>query len=143
MKCTTHPKYEAKRKPQCDCLTCWIMWEAKQSKDEIPVEPQHGREPDKVKPHPNKAKRQDCADCLYPERSCSDCINRTTLKLIKPIIVKPLAQYLAEYLDAGEYQEIKAYMVTGDVGDLQEAVEQALDAYESTENVTIKIERVL
>lgn len=54
---------------------------------------------------------------------------------------KPLAQYLAEYLDAGKCQEIRTYMETSDAIDLQEAIEQALDAYESTENVKIKIEK--
>ena len=58
-----------------------------------PTNPQHGREPDKV---------------------------------------KPLAQYLGEYLR----HEISTYR------SLDPILEQALDAYQSTENVTIKIERI-
>ena len=50
---------------------------------------------------------------------------------------KSLAQYLAEYLDYEYYVETDA----GRVSTLCELLEQALDAYESTENVTIKIER--
>ncbi len=29
MKCKKHPKYEAKRKPVCDCPDCWDIWNAK------------------------------------------------------------------------------------------------------------------
>ena len=67
-----------------------------------PAKPQHGREPDKV---------------------------------------KPLAQYLAEYLDHDMVQR-KTIYVWSDIKKMKAIVEQALDAYQSTENVTIKIERV-
>jgi len=73
--------------------------------ESTPAKPQHGREPDKV---------------------------------------KPLAQYLAEYVDA----EIENGNISPDVAELyaynswRELLEQALNAYESTENVTIKIERI-
>ena len=103
MKCTAHPKYEAKRKPQCDCLTCWIMWEAKQSKNEVPAEDRYGREPDKV---------------------------------------KPLAQYLDEYIE----HEVEINNISPEVDELfaydswRELLQQALDAYESTEQVKIRIE---
>jgi len=26
--------------------------------------------------HPNKRRREDCAECLYPDRHCSKCINK-------------------------------------------------------------------
>lgn len=105
----------------------------------IPAEPQPS-EPDKVKPHPNKAKRQDCANCLYPERSCSQCINKAK----EP---KPLAQYLNEYIEH-EIQNgnIEADAIAGHALFLWdswcELLEQALDAYESTEQVKIRIEPV-
>jgi len=51
--------------------------------------------------------------------------------------VKPLAQYLAEYL---EQEIIKKYQNKREYW-MREMVEQALDAYESTENVRIKIEK--
>ena len=56
---------------------------------------------------------------------------------------KPLAQYLDEYIE----HEIEIGNIRPAVSDLhaynswRELLEQALDAYESTENVTIKIER--
>ncbi len=51
-------------------------------------------------------------------------------------VPKPLAQYLAEYID----QEIQGHNQSISVLP-KEWLEQALDAYQSTENVTIKIER--
>lgn len=72
--------------------------------ESTPPDPQHGREPDKV---------------------------------------KPLAQYLDEYIeheiDAGNLGVLTSDMYAWD--SWRELLEQALDAYESTENVTIKIER--
>ena len=78
-----------------------------------PPEPQHGREPDKV---------------------------------------KPLAQYLAKYIEHEhtEGEGYAAYFINSypdgsvnlDIGCLRAVLEQALDAYQSTENVTIKIERI-
>lgn len=74
--------------------------------DAPPPKPQHGREPEKV---------------------------------------KPLAQYLDEYI---EHEADELGNISVAVGELyaynswRELLEQALDAYESTENVTIKIERV-
>lgn len=112
MVCTAHPKYKAIREPQCDCLTCWIMWEAKQSKNEIQPKPQHGREP------------------------------------------KPLAQYLSEYLDheqrdneencgfiPGIDVDFQGQSISVCTWELEAILKQALEAYQSTENVTIKIER--
>jgi len=37
----------------------------------------------KEKEDPSKTEREDCADCLYPERSCSRCINRAQNKNYK------------------------------------------------------------
>lgn len=51
--------------------------------------------------------------------------------------VKPLAQYLAEYV---EYELEDAGRA--DTHTWHELLEQALNAYESTENVKIRIERV-
>ncbi len=48
--------------------------------------------------------------------------------------IKPLAQYLGEYL---EHEMID----NSDCDTWVALLEQALDAYQSTENVTIKIER--
>ncbi len=48
---------------------------------------------------------------------------------------KPLAEYLADYLET----DVDNGCYHG--GSWRELLEQALDAYESTENVTIKIER--
>ena len=61
---------------------------------------------------------------------------------------KPLAQYLAEYLDHEKYDFAAVDEQYGDVAvefdttDLRDNLKQALDAYESTENVKIRIERV-
>ena len=58
--------------------------------------------------------------------------------------VKPLAQYLDEYIE----HEVELNNVSPEVGELyaynswRELLEQALDAYESTEQVKIRIERV-
>jgi len=54
--------------------------------------------------------------------------------------VKPLAQYLSKYLD--DLETCGAYGVTGDTGDLEDTINRALDAYQSTEQVKIRIERV-
>lgn len=28
--CPMHPDYQAKRKPRCNCQTCWDIWDRKQ-----------------------------------------------------------------------------------------------------------------
>jgi len=61
----------------------------------------------------------------------------------KPDKVKPLAQYLGEYLATGINRTHGAGMPVDFTEDgLKPIFEQALDAYESTENVKIRIERV-
>jgi hypothetical protein len=56
--------------------------------------------------------------------------------------IKPLAQYLAEYLATGIDRTHKAGMPMDYTEEgLKPILEQALDAYQSTENVMIKIER--
>lgn len=60
----------------------------------------------------------------------SECKCRTCRKLRQP---KPLAQYLAEYIE----HEIGLHSYNPSC----ELLEQALEAYESTENVKIKIEK--
>ena len=97
---------------------CEQAWDAAMEEVEIlaqgtPPEPQHGRELDKV---------------------------------------KPLAQYLAEWIEHEHTKEegYAAYFiniypdssVSLDIDCLKAALEQALDAYESTEQVKIRIERV-
>ena len=67
------------------------------------------------------------------------CKCKTCRKLRTP---KPLAQYLGEYL-AAEINRAheKGYPVDYTREGLKYMLEQALDAYESTENVKIKIEK--
>ena len=87
-----------------------------QAQENTPPDPQHGRE---------------------PEHGTLVC------ELPAP---KPLAQYLGEYI---EY-EIEDNNIDSDAGSdalflwqtWQQLLEQALDAYESIENVKIRIERV-
>jgi len=71
---------------------------------------------------------------------CGDCPNE-----ICPGKVKPLAQYLDEYIkhevDIGNLNVIVSELFAYD--SWRELLEQALDAYESTECVKIKIERDL
>ena len=80
--------------------------------------------------------------CVFPKSqmnsNCNECpIATCSGKKVAPA-PKPLAQYLADYLetetrrcaDDGEYWS---------QAQLQEWLEQALDAYESTENVVIQI----
>ena len=48
-----------------------------------------------------------------------------------------LAKYLADYLDSFEGGSV--YGVTGDVGDLEESIQQGIEAFASTEDVSIEI----
>lgn len=66
-------------------------------------------------------------------RSCWD-VKSSALPICTP---KPLAQYLAEYID--RVHEVGMPMDYTEEG-LKPIFEQALDAYESTENVKIKVE---
>lgn len=66
--------------------------------------------------------------------NCETCVKSRT--------PKPLAQYLAEYLATGINRTHEAGMPMDYTEEgLKPIFEQALDAYESTENVIIKIER--
>lgn len=60
--------------------------------------------------------------------------------------MKPLAQYLGEYIDheieLGNLLRTDLFVCADDYDSVQEMFEQALDAYESTQSVQIKIERV-
>ena len=60
----------------------------------------------------------------------------------EPDKVKPLAQYLLEYVDCEVERSARDPLYVHPYNSPLELLEQALDAYESTENVTIKIERV-
>lgn len=67
------------------------------------------------------------------------CKCKTCRKLHTP---KPLAEYLAEYLATGINRTHEAGMPVDFTEEgLRLVLEQALDAYESTENVKIKIEK--
>ena len=103
-----------------------------------PPNPQHGRKPDKVKP--------ECDNCVYLEAD-GEIINehiekimRLEARLEEPENVKPLAQYLGEYIEH-ECGMVDVFTTSGAVS-WRELLEQALDAYESTEQVKIRIERV-
>ena len=48
-----------------------------------------------------------------------------------------LAKYLADYLDSFEGGSV--YGVTGDVDDLEESIQQGLEAFASTEDVRIEV----
>lgn len=98
-----------------------------------PPDPQHGREPDKMGwicsrcGHKNAANNEVCMGAEMGDGRCGK---------LKPDKVKPLAQYLGDYIkeeiDSGCYYD----------GSWRELLEQALDAYESTEQVKIRIERI-
>lgn len=84
--------------------------------------------------HPEFRIHVGCLKC--PEKDCQApyiCHCKTCVKQRTP---KPLAQYLDEYIK----RDIKTFTYNGLVS-WRELLEQALDAYQSTENVTIKIER--
>ena len=94
-----------------------------------PPDPQRGREPDKVKSDTCEYSKYKvvtgCIDCPY---NCQDK-------------VKPLAQYLGEYIENEAKLGNLSYYVYGRKP-WRKLLEQALDAYESTEQVKIRIERV-
>ena len=96
-----------------------------------PPNPQHGREIDNCKnctPNINNVHDKNCPCIMKCE--CSR----------EPDKVKPLAQYLSEYVK----QEVNLPYAKPKIWSIlawRKQFEQALDAYQSTENVTIKIER--
>ena len=95
----------------------------------------------------------DTSKCDFEDRRCSQaCIIEPKSKhvcncdsCIKLRTPKPLAQYLAEYLFHEDHTYTNRYgeKVLGFTSEgLLETLEQALDAYESTEHMKIIIERV-
>lgn len=42
--CASHPKYEAKRKPNSLCGRCWALYFIKNPEDRNPVEERRGQE---------------------------------------------------------------------------------------------------
>ena len=95
----------------------------------IPTEPQHGHEP-----------KKECKDCVFYHKLVpGNCVSVSACKHQQRVLnkAKPLAQYLGEYIN----QEL-VEVGRNASGWWQELLEQALDAYESTENVVIKIEGV-
>jgi len=85
--------------------------------DGTPAESRYGRELEKSK------------DC---DKACDDCSKHPLCIYKAP---KPLAQYLDEYIEHETGMECH-------YGTWRELFEQALDAYESTEQVKIRIGRV-
>ena len=59
-----------------------------------------------------------------------------------PDYIRPLAKYLADYLDDDYFIYDQVDYERLDMDDIYELLEQALDAYENTEQVKIRIERV-
>lgn len=117
---------------------------------DTPPDPQHGREPDKVK----------CIDCLNGGMGMQCAVCGTSPSTDNPIDctdfeprpqgtpaesrygrdvksdkVKPLAQYLVDYLQHEHPVGFNRLF-------WKRIIEQALDAYESTEQVKIRIERI-
>lgn len=77
--------------------------------------------------------------CIIEPKSKHVCNCDSCIKLRTP---KPLAQYLGEYLVTGIDRAHKAgYPVDYTKEGLKPVLEQALNAYESTEHVKIKIEK--
>jgi hypothetical protein len=82
-----------------------------------------------------------CGTQIYTKEVCPENKKHITQTLTQPSIPKLLAQYLDEYIEH-EYNEGN---IGEDVGVLyawdswRELLEQALDAYESTENVMVQI----
>jgi hypothetical protein len=111
-------------------------WNEAQDKA-TPPEPQHGREPEK-----SKGCSKACDDCSkHPF-----CIFRTS---------KSLAQYLAEYIEHEQTNneencgfihgidvDFQGQSISVCIWELKAMLQQALNAYESTEGVKIRIERV-
>jgi len=110
-------------------------WNAAKA-DGTPPDPQHGREP-----------KEECKDCVFYHKLVpGNCVSVSACKhqQREPEKVKPLAQYLDEYIEheveLGNVEPTVAYMYAYD--SWQQLLEQALDAYKSTEQVKIRIERV-
>ena len=97
-----------------------------------PPDPQHGREPCKACKGTGEVD-----DTMHSVQAGMDITKPCpACRLDK---VKLLAQYLAEYVEVLDrsYKLDHSY-----IAEWCELLEQALDAYQSTENVTIRIERV-
>ena len=98
---------------------------------------QYGRESEWICPrcgYRNAANNEVCMGAEMGDGRCGKSKPKS-----KP---KPLAQYLAEYLATGIDRTHEAGMPMDFTEEgLKPILEQALDAYQGTENVTIKIER--
>jgi len=104
---------------------CNLVWRGNCVKTSTPSEDQHGRDV-----RSDNRKYNPLLSSIPPNQHGR-----------KPNKVKPLAQYLAEYVEQ-EVEVAPAGRVTFLIESWRELLEQALDAYESTENVKIRIERV-
>jgi len=106
--------------------------------DGTPAESRYGREPEWTCPrcgYRNAANNEVCMGAEMGDGRCGKS---------KPNKVKPLAQYLDEYIEhEAELNNIcAATALLYAYNSWRELLEQALDAYESTENVKIRIEKV-
>lgn len=95
--------------------------------------------------------------CVCIENNCKDCkhqsyhlqkdwCNRENMSCDDARNIKPLAKYLDEYLTQDLFTYIDRRYGDERIGikpdALKRILEQALDTYESTENVKIRLERV-
>lgn len=118
---------------------CNLVWRGKCIQDiGTPPEPQHGRDYCNPCSHPELSMHMGCDKCPQREPEKQSWPDRKPWENIKP-----LAQYLDEYVQ----HEVENLRI-GDVLAyhcaccMRELFEQALDTYESTEQVKIRIERV-
>jgi len=126
-----------------ECPACGTQIYTKEvcpENEATPAESRYGREPEKVEWTCSRCGYRNAANnevCMGAEMGDGRCGKP------KPE-PKSLAQYLDEYIDT----EIENGNISPDVAELyawnswRELLEQALDAYESTEQVKIRIERV-
>ena len=109
------------------------------SDEGTPPDPQHGRGPEAENQRYTKPCPYDkTVPCVqYPDDGCCGCDPCEECE-VKLNAIKPLAQYLGEYISQ-EWSRSGVLLVASI---FRKQFEQALDAYESTEQVKIRIERV-
>ena len=110
--------------PSADMAT--IMVEAIQT---TPPDPQHGREPCETCKGSKQILASGCCGMVHKYIPCPDCQK-----------LKPLAQFLSKYVE--HETELELMETLSGLVSWRELLEQALDAYESIEQVKVRIERV-